>query len=75
MQSRQLHGEAARAIREALGVSLRSVAKDIGASPGYLSRLENGERQPSPETAAALAKRLGVTLDAITYAPVREVAA
>lgn len=50
-------------------MSLRSVAKDIGTSPGFLSRLETGERQPSPETAVALAKRLGVKLDAITYAP------
>ena len=64
---RRLNGAAVRALREALGISLRTLAKDIGRNAGYLSRVESGKDRPSPDTMVRIAKRLGVALDAITY--------
>lgn len=63
---RQLNGAAVKALREALGISLRSMARDIDRDPGFISRVERGLDQASPATHVAIAKRLGVPLDAIT---------
>ncbi len=38
-----------RSARQSKGQSLRSAAKDLGVDASYLSRVETGERQPSPE--------------------------
>ena len=37
-----------RKAREANGRSLRGAAKELGVDPSYLSRVESGERSPSP---------------------------
>ena len=37
-----------RRAREANGQSLRGAAKELGVDPSYLSRVESGERTPSP---------------------------
>ena len=37
-----------RKAREANGQSLRGAAKELGVDPSYLSRVESGERSPSP---------------------------
>ena len=68
MATRQTHGPAVRAIREALGIRHSDFAAKCHISPGYLSNIEAGRKQPSPEVARAIADQLGVTLDTITYA-------
>ncbi len=67
MQTRLVHGPAVRAIREALGIKHGVFAVECLISPGYLTNIEKGHKQPSPAVAAALAIRLGVSLDTITY--------
>ncbi len=75
MNSKRLtHGAAVRAIREALGIKHGEFAIQCDITPGYLTNIEAGRKQPSPEVAVAIAKRLGVPLDAITYS-VEETAA
>jgi len=65
---RLAHGAAIRAIREALGIKHGEFAIQVDITPGYLTNIESGRKQPSPEVAVAIAKRLGVPLDAVTYA-------
>lgn len=67
MRKREAHGAAIRAIREAVGISVSALAPRSGVSQGYLSRVELGEKNPSPETLRAIASALGVSLDAISY--------
>lgn len=67
MSNRVIHGPACRAIREALGIRHGVFAIDVGITPGYLTNIEKGRKQPSDAVAAAIAQRLGVTLDEITY--------
>jgi transcriptional regulator with XRE-family HTH domain len=55
-------GRRIRRRREQLGLSLRQVAGP-GCSPGYLSRVERGQRVPSVSVMADLAEKLGVTLE------------
>lgn len=64
---RLLHGPAVRAIREALGIKHGKFAVDCGISPGYLTNVEKGRKQPSEAVVTAFADRLGVTKDEITY--------
>jgi len=65
--TRRTHGPAVRAIREALGIRHADFAIDCLISPGYLTNIEKGRKQPSPEVAQAMARRLGVSLDSIQY--------
>lgn len=67
MNQRLAHGPAIRAIREALGIKHGKFAVDVQISPGYLTNIEKGNKQPSPAVTAAIALRLGVNLDQITY--------
>lgn len=67
MSNRRVLGPAVRAIRESLGIPHGKFAIDVGISPGYLSNLESGRKQPSDAVIASLARRLGVAIDAITY--------
>lgn len=67
MSNRRAHGPAIRAIREALGITQDSLALSCDISPSYLSRIESGAKQPSEALLTALAGRLGVTKDAISY--------
>ena len=67
MRQRLTHGPAVRAIREALGIKHGVFAVDCLISPGYLTNIEKGKKQPSPAVTAAMAARLGVTVDDITY--------
>jgi transcriptional regulator with XRE-family HTH domain len=55
-------GRRIRQRREQLGISLRQIAGP-GCSPGYLSRVERGQRVPSVSVMADLAEKLGVTLE------------
>jgi transcriptional regulator with XRE-family HTH domain len=62
-----VNGPTVRALREALGIKHGLFAVDCLISPGYLTNIEKGIKQPSPAVAVRLATRLGVALDAITY--------
>lgn len=65
---RLVHGPAIRAIREALGIKHGEFATRCDITPGYLTNVEAGRKQPSAAVAATIAQRLGVPLDAVTYA-------
>jgi len=67
MSLRLTHGPATRAIREALGIPHGKFAIDCGITPGYLTNIEKGRKQPSEAVVTKMAKRLGVTTDEITY--------
>lgn len=67
MSYRKTHGPAVRAIREALGLRHGVFAVQCEITPGYLTNIEKGIKQPSPAVAAAIANRLGIPLDAIQY--------
>lgn len=67
MSTRQTLGPAVRAIREALGIKHGEFAIRCHITPGYLSNVESGRKQPSAAVAATIAQQLGVPLDAITY--------
>jgi len=56
-------GERIRAAREASGLSQVRLATSARISQGYLSQLEQDEREPTLSIAARLATALGVSLD------------
>jgi ribosome-binding protein aMBF1 (putative translation factor) len=59
----QTLGQRIRAAREACGVSQVVVAEAAGISQGYLSQLEQDEREPALSIAVRLAQALGISLD------------
>lgn len=71
MTTSRILGPAVRAIREAKGIPHGVFAVECDITPGYLTKIEQGKQQPRNHVAAAMAKRLAVPLDAITY-PVEE---
>ena len=56
-----------KALRVAYGIKQSDLAVACDITPGFLSNVEAGRKQPSPMVTRLLAKRLGVPLDAITY--------
>jgi ribosome-binding protein aMBF1 (putative translation factor) len=54
-----------RVWREHRGMSRKRLAEASGLSTSYLSQVESGERKPSPEALAAIAKELGLQADDI----------
>lgn len=54
-------GQALRELRETRGLSLNRLARGAGLTPGYLSRLESGQRHPSYDAVMRLSKALGLT--------------
>ncbi len=62
----QTLGQRIRAAREARGASQVVVAAAAGISQGYLSQLEQDEREPALSIAARLAQALGISLDELT---------
>lgn len=65
--TRRLLGPAVKVMREQLGIRHGVFAVEVGISPGYLSNIEAGKKQPAPHIVKAIADKLGVTLDAVTY--------
>lgn len=59
------NGAAIRAIREARELGLTRLAHLIGKSPGYLSRVETGQRGAADGTLHRIAEELHVPLEAI----------
>ena len=61
---RLAEGEApVRVWREYRGLSLRGLSEKAGVSAAMLSEIENGKKEGSVHTLAALARALGVDLD------------
>ena len=56
-----------------MGIPHGKFAVAVGISPGYLTNIEKAVKQPSDAVIAAMALRLGVTIDQITY-PLERVA-
>jgi len=71
---RKLNGQAVRALRKSRGLSGRGLAALSYITPAFLMRLENGDRQASPETQQAIAHALNVPVEAISHIahPVQE---
>ena len=67
MTTRRLNGASVRAIREALGIAHGDLALRLEISAGYLSNLEKGAKQPSPQVLRRIADELGVPVDAISH--------
>ncbi|MCF8031927.1 MAG: XRE family transcriptional regulator [Desulfarculaceae bacterium] len=58
-------GKNIRRLRKAAGYSLEVLAKEIGMSKGYLSKLENSPKSPPLSTLIVIAEALGATLSEI----------
>lgn len=56
-------GARLRDVRQAAGLSLREVARQLGVSPSFVSQLETGKSQPSVATLYSLAQLLDVPID------------
>lgn len=56
-------GQRLRAAREAHGISLRALAKQIDVSPSFISQVELGRASPSVGTLYSLVTALGLSLD------------
>ena len=62
-------GARIRAAREARGMSMSELARAARLSPGAVSRIEHGEREPGSGTLAAIARALGVELGELMDGP------
>jgi len=51
-----------RTVRESRGLTLRQLAAEVDLSPGFVSRLERGQRPVTAAIAARLAGKLGTTV-------------
>lgn len=61
------NGAAIRVIRDRTGITLTDLAACVGIDKSQLSRIERGESETTPAVMRALADRLRVPLEAITY--------
>lgn len=66
-QKRMCLGGAVKRIRNLKKLKQDPVAQAVGINPAYLSRIENGERQPSMEVLLKLVQVLEVDLKDISY--------
>lgn len=67
MTKRKALGKAIKAIRVAQGRSAAQFASACSISDSHLHNIEFGRRPASPEHLAAIARELGVDIDAISY--------
>jgi transcriptional regulator with XRE-family HTH domain len=65
-------GGALRAAREAAGLTQAQLAERAGLHLSAITRFEQGWREPSLSTAAALAKALGIKVDDLLKPPGRK---
>jgi len=61
-------GPRIRARRLELGMSMRELARRLGVSPSFVSRLENGRCPPSVGTLRALTSELRISASALLSA-------
>ncbi|MBX5447709.1 MAG: cupin domain-containing protein [Acidothermus cellulolyticus] len=64
-------GERLRRARLRRGVSLRSLARDLGVSASLLSQIETGKSQPSVSTLYAITTALGLAMEEVFEQPTR----
>lgn len=62
MHQRTLNGEAAKALREALGLQASTFAIEVGMSASQLCNIEAGIKKASPEATQRIAARLQTAL-------------
>jgi len=60
-------GDRLRVVRQARGLSLRSLAERLGVSPSLISQVETGRAKPSVSTLYAIATELGISLDDLLF--------
>jgi len=60
--------QALRKLRESQGRSLRTAASELGLAASFLSRIERGERNYSPELGQRMAEYYGVSSESIDLA-------
>ena len=65
--TRRVLGPAVRALRIATGIKQGDLALRCDITPAYLNNIEAGRKQPASAVTVAIARELGVPLDAITY--------
>jgi transcriptional regulator with XRE-family HTH domain len=64
-------GDRLREARQARGLSLRSLAEQLGVSPSLISQVETGRARPSVSTLYAIATNLGISLDELLFIDAR----
>lgn len=62
----RLNPAAMREIRESKAISKRELGRRIGASSGYVTRVERGDFLPREKRVPKIAEALGTSVDAIT---------
>jgi transcriptional regulator with XRE-family HTH domain/quercetin dioxygenase-like cupin family protein len=60
-------GDRLREARQARGISLRTLAEQLGVSPSLISQVETGRARPSVSTLYAIVNALGVSLDELLF--------
>lgn len=60
-------GDAIRARRQALGLSLRDLADRLGVTPSLISQIERGRANPSVSTLYAIVAELDLSLDELLF--------
>jgi transcriptional regulator with XRE-family HTH domain len=71
----QSFGSQMRAMREARGLSLATLAERLPIDKGHLSRIENGRRKPTGDLARRVDEVLGARGELIAYAHLEVAAA
>lgn len=57
------YGQELRTLREGAGLTVSELARRLSKSPGFVSLVENGKRNPNPRTLDAWLTALGVGLE------------
>lgn len=65
----KLNPAAMKAVREAKGISKRELGRRIGASSGYVTRVERGDFVPRDHRVPKIAQALETPVDAIVWDP------
>ena len=59
----EIIGKRIKAQREEIGMSQKGLAEKVGISPSAINQFEKGEKKPSSEVLARIARQLGVSTD------------
>lgn len=67
MSKIQINGATLKLIRDLKGIPAGKFAIQCGFTPSYLSHIESGKKQPTPEVMHIIARELRVDVWEITY--------